>query len=122
MKFIRTSEVKKEKHVAPLFTSTDLTRQNIPIDSKELRAGIVNFGKGTRTKFHAHSVAQLLIVTAGTGYVVTDKEKKLVTTGDMICIPAGEKHWHGATEDSEFSHIVITMSAPGGHQTEQFEK
>jgi len=25
----------------------------------------------------------------------------------MRFIPAGEKHWHGATRDSAFSHIAI---------------
>lgn len=121
MKFIRTSEVPREQHIAPLFTGPDLTRQRIALDSKELRMGIVNFGKGTRNKFHAHSVDQVLVITAGKGYVVTENEKKLVTAGDIICIPAGEKHWHGATDDSEFSHIVVTVVADGGHQTTQFE-
>jgi quercetin dioxygenase-like cupin family protein len=121
MKFFRISEVPREKHIAPLFTGPDLTRQHIALGSKELRMGIVNFGKGTRNKFHAHSVDQLLIVTAGKGYVVTENEKKPVTAGDIICIPAGEKHWHGAAEDSEFSHIVVTVAAEGGHKTTQFE-
>jgi len=35
--------------------------------------------------------------------------------GDVIHIPAGERHWHGATDDSEFAHIVITRS---GSRTE----
>jgi quercetin dioxygenase-like cupin family protein len=121
MKFIRTSEVPREQHIAPLFTGPDLTRQQIALDSKELRAGIVNFGKGTRNKLHAHSVDQVLIITAGKGYVATEHEKKLVTAGDIVCIPAGEKHWHGATDDSEFSHIVVTVNADGGHKTAQFE-
>lgn len=121
MKLIRTSEVPREQHIAPLFTGPDLTRQKIALDSKELRAGIVNFGKGIRNKLHAHSVDQVLIITAGKGYVATENEKKLVTAGDIVCIPAGEKHWHGATDDSEFSHIVVTVKADGGHQTAQFE-
>ena len=121
MKFIRTSEVPREQHIAPLFTGPDLTRQQIALGSKELRMGIVNFGKGTRNKFHAHSVDQVLIITAGKGYVVTDNEKKLVTAGDIVFIPAGEKHWHGATDDSEFSHIVVTVAPDGGHKTTQFE-
>jgi len=27
--------------------------------------------------------------------------------GEMIFFSAGEKHWHGATEESKFSHIVV---------------
>lgn len=121
MKFIRISEVPREKHIAPLFTGPDLTKQQIALDSKELRMGIVNFGKGTRNKFHAHTVDQVLIVTAGKGYVVTENERKLVIAGDVICIPAGEKHWHGATDDSEFSHITVTVADDRRKTTTQFE-
>jgi len=120
MKVVKPTEVPRQPHVAPLFTAPDVTRQSIVSDSKELSIGIVNFGKGVRNKFHAHSVDQILIVTAGKGYVVTEKEKRVVTVGDVIWFPAGEKHWHGATEDSEFSHIVVTQV--GGKQTTQLEK
>jgi quercetin dioxygenase-like cupin family protein len=119
MKFVRMSDVPREKVIAPLFTGPDMTRQTIPLKSQDLRMGIVNFGKGMRNKFHAHSVDQLLIVTAGKGYVATETEKIAVQEGDVICIPAGEKHWHGATDDSGFSHIVITRV---GNETTQIEK
>ena len=79
-------------------------------------------GYGETAFYSGLAITGASFVSLVAGAVVTDKEKKLVTAGDMICIPAGEKHWHGATEDSEFSHIVVTMAAPGGHQTEQFEK
>ena len=108
MKIVKMSEVPKEQYVAPLFTSPDVTRQSLVSDSKDLRLGIVNFGKGVRNKFHSHDGDQVLIITAGKGFVVTEKEKKMVTAGDVVWFPAGEKHWHGATEDSDFSHIVVT--------------
>jgi quercetin dioxygenase-like cupin family protein len=28
--------------------------------------------------------------------------------GDVVYIPAEEKHWYGATPDSSFSHIALT--------------
>ena len=31
-----------------------------------------------------------------------------MTPGDIVVFQAGEKHWHGATQDSDFFHIVIT--------------
>jgi quercetin dioxygenase-like cupin family protein len=108
MKIVKMSEVPKEQYVAPLFTSPDVTRQSLVSDSKDLRLGIVNFGKGVRNKFHSHDGDQVLIITAGKGFVATEKEKKMVTAGDVVWFPAGEKHWHGATEDSDFSHIVVT--------------
>lgn len=121
MKLFRTAEIPRVKYTAPLFTGPDLTRQALPLESKELRMGIVNFGKGTRNIFHAHSVDQVLIVTAGKGFVATESETKEVKAGDIICIPAGEKHWHGAGDDSEFSHITVTVAKEGGHKTAMFE-
>ena len=118
MRIIKINEVPKAPYVNPLFTGPDVTRQSLISDSKELRVGIVNFGKGVRNKFHTHDVDQVLIVTAGKGIVATEKGEKVVTVGEVILFPAGEKHWHGATKDSEFSHIVITRV---GGKTTQLE-
>lgn len=118
MKIVKISEVYKESYTRPLFTGSDVTRQVLVPDSKEFNVNIVNFGKGVRNKFHAHDSEQVLIVIAGRGIVATDKEERLVTEGDVIHIPAGEKHWHGATEDSEFSHIYVTRV---GSQVTQLE-
>jgi quercetin dioxygenase-like cupin family protein len=79
---------------------------------------VVNFGRGVRNKFHVHESDQILIVTAGKGIVTTEQEQRVVSGGDIIMFPAGEKHWHGATEDSEFSHIYITRA---GINTTQIE-
>ena len=54
-----------------------------------------------------------------TGEDVTEHEQRTVTTGDVILFPKGEKHWHGACEDSEFSHIFITKT--GGKNYIQLE-
>lgn len=110
MKVTRMSEVPKERNVTRLFTGPDVTRQALLPESKDLRIGIINFGKGIRNKFHSHDGDQVLIVSAGRGTVATETTKKAVTVGDVILIPAGEKHWHGASEDSEFSHIVISKA------------
>ncbi len=105
----------------PLFTGGTVTRQGLVGEdaSKSFSMGVVNFSPGARNKFHAHSGDQVLLVTKGTGIVATDKEEKTVTVGDLIVIPAGEKHWHGATKTSAFSHITLTSV---GSTTEQLEK
>jgi quercetin dioxygenase-like cupin family protein len=118
MKFVKIAEVPRQALLDPLFTGPDVSKQTIVSDSSELRMNNVNFGKGVRNKFHTHSADQVLIVTAGKGYVATETEKRLVTLGDVVWIPAGEKHWHGATEDSEFSHITVTRV---GHETTRLE-
>jgi quercetin dioxygenase-like cupin family protein len=108
MTIVKINEVPKETYVTPLFTGPDVTRQSLVSDSKDLMVSIVNFGKGVRNKFHTHDGDQVLIITAGKGIVATEEEKKAVTVGEIVLIPAGEKHWHGATKDSDFSHIVVT--------------
>ena len=119
MRVVNIDEVKKEAFTSPLFTGVDVTRQVLLPDSKEFNMAVVNFGRGVRNKFHAHDSEQILIVTSGKGFIVTEVEKKVITAGDVVIIPAGEKHWHGATEDSAFSHIFIYRS---GSQATQLEE
>ena len=118
MKIVKMNEVPREPYVTPLFTVADITRQNL-LESKDLKLSIVNFGRGTRNKFHTHDGDQVLIVTAGKGIVATEKEEKIVSAGDIVLFPAGEIHWHGATKDSEFSHIYVTRA---GVKMTQVEK
>jgi quercetin dioxygenase-like cupin family protein len=119
MKIVKMNQVPKEPFVIPLFTGPDVTRQPLVSDSKDLIMSIVNFGKGVRNKFHTHDGDQILIIIAGNGIVATEKEKKSVTVGEIILIPAGEKHWHGATKDSEFSHITVTRAGAKMTQLEE---
>jgi len=118
MRVVNVGEVEKESFSSALFTGSDVTRQILLPDSKEYNCNVVNFGKGVRNKFHAHDSEQILIVTAGKGIIATETEQQEITAGDIVIIPANEKHWHGATEDSEFSHIYISRL---GTQLTQFE-
>jgi quercetin dioxygenase-like cupin family protein len=108
MRILKINETPKEPLLDPLFTPSDVTTQALVSDSKELSVAVVNFGRGVRNKFHSHDGDQVLIIIAGKGIVATEAEKRMVTTGEIVLFPAGEKHWHGAIPDSEFSHIVIT--------------
>ena len=118
MKVVKTSQVEKESFHSPLFTGPDVTRQVLLPESSEYDISNVSFGKGVRNKFHAHDAEQILIVTAGRGIIATEEAQKEITEGDVVLIPAGEKHWHGAAEDSEFSHIYFFRK---GCQLTQFE-
>jgi quercetin dioxygenase-like cupin family protein len=108
MKVIKIAQVVKEPQVNPLFTGA-VTMQ--PIIDTELSQRFmirqVNFARGVRNKFHSHTVEQILIVTEGKGIVATDNEEITVGSGDVIFIPAGEKHWHGAAQDATFSHLYV---------------
>jgi quercetin dioxygenase-like cupin family protein len=68
---------------------------------------LVTFGPGARLNFHTHTYEQILYVTEGKGIVATRTEEVTVTPGACVYIRPGEPHWHGATEDSSFSHLAI---------------
>lgn len=108
MKVIKVAQIAKEPWADKLFTGPVTLQAIIGRDlSENFLIQQVNFSKGVRNKFHSHSIEQILIVTEGEGIVATDKEEIAVKPGDVIFIPAGEKHWHGAAKDSTFSHIYV---------------
>ncbi|MFZ7128632.1 MAG: (R)-mandelonitrile lyase [Desulfobacterales bacterium] len=73
------------------------------------RGGIVNFEAGARTAWHTHPFGQTLIVTSGRGLVQSEGETvQQILPGDVVWIPADERHWHGAAPDSAMSHVAIS--------------
>lgn len=68
---------------------------------------VVRFSPGSRTYLHTHDVPQVLHCIEGTGILATETERNVVKPGDIVHVPAGELHWHGATEDSAFVHLSI---------------
>ncbi|MCH7605690.1 MAG: cupin domain-containing protein [Chloroflexi bacterium] len=110
----------KAEMTGGLMTGTQVWRQAIlqPEDSNNFNFAIVAFDAGSRNKFHKHSGDQILLITEGTGKVVSDTETLTVSEGDVVLIPAGENHWHGAPDNTSMAHITITVK---GSQTEQTE-
>ena len=108
MKLHRPSEIEASRDRSPIFVE-DVDRQPMVTDANPglLRANVVTFNNGARNKLHHHGADQLLVVTAGEGIVATENERLEVRTGDVIHIPAGERHWHGARPGQTFSHITI---------------
>ncbi|MCX7912611.1 MAG: cupin domain-containing protein [Dehalococcoidales bacterium] len=76
-------------------------------DTAGFGVALVTFGPGARLNLHAHKFEQILYVTEGKGIIATRFRQYTVTPGTVVYIPPGEIHWHGATEDSSFSHIAI---------------
>lgn len=111
MKVIKVNDVEKEEAASKLFEGK-VYRQPLAKMSKELRISMITFSPGARNVFHTHANEQVLYVTDGKGIVATEKEEHIVTPGTIIFIPAGERHWHGATKDAPFSHLSIIV-APG---------
>lgn len=121
MKVIKISGVPAQEAGGTLFTGGLVTRQ--PLVNKDIGQDFnmsnIKFSPGARNKFHTHTSDQVLLVTEGTGIVATDTQEYVVAVGDLIHIPAGEKHWHGATKESSFSHIALTRVDSTTQQLEE---
>ncbi len=76
--------------------------------------GSVAFEAGARTAWHSHPGGQILIVTAGTGRVQQwGGPIEEIQVGDVVRIPAGQKHWHGASPHASMTHLAITEPRDG---------
>lgn len=72
-------------------------------------SGLVTFTPGARTAWHTHPVGQWLYVTVGNGWVQEEGQPvRDIKAGDAVWIPAGVKHWHGATDKNGMSHVAVT--------------
>ncbi|CAM3573339.1 cupin domain-containing protein [Rouxiella silvae] len=88
--------------------------------SGEARIGgaTVSFEPGARTAWHTHPLGQTLIITFGRGWLQEEGEEILeMNPGDVIWIPAGIKHWHGASPENAMTHIAIAESLNGSPVT-----
>ena len=87
-----------------------------PLTDKGGPTSNVTFEPGCRNNWHIHHKGgQILIVTGGKGwYQEEGKPAQALKAGDVIDIPAGVKHWHGAASDSWFSHLAVEIPAEGG--------
>ena len=86
-----------------------------PLTDKGIHASNVVFEPGCRNNWHIHHKGgQILLVTGGNGwYQEWGKPARKLKEGDVVNIPAGVKHWHGAARDSFFAHIAIAVPAEG---------
>lgn len=76
--------------------------------------GIVTFEPGARTAWHSHPLGQTLIVTAGSGLVQHwGGPLQQIGVGDVVWIPPGVKHWHGASEAAGMAHVAIAEAQDG---------
>ena len=74
----------------------------------------VTFEPGARTAWHTHTLGHTLIVPSGCGWAQRwGGPKEEIRPGDVICIPPGEKHWHGATPTTSVTHIAIQEALDG---------
>ena len=121
LKVIRLQDVPAEPVEGGIFIGGEVSRQ--PIVTEDMgpyfSMSNVSFSPGARNKLYTHTSDQVLLVTAGTGTVATEEREAVVTVGDIVHIPAGERHWHGATPASAFAHISLTQVGSAGRLVEE---
>ena len=115
MKVNRSAAIPSSRGPETTFTGT--VRRDGLISSEapgRVSTGLVTFEPGARTAWHIHPAGQILIITAGRGWVQSEGQQRYeVTAGDSVWIPANERHWHGATGHTAMTHIAITEAIDG---------
>ena len=90
-----------------------------PLSTSQVGIFNVTFEPGCRNNWHIHHAdkggGQILICVAGRGYYQEEgKEAQELRPGDVVNIPVGVKHWHGAAKDSWFSHLAVEVPGENG--------
>jgi quercetin dioxygenase-like cupin family protein len=107
---------KGEKASPDYFTGTAWVKNLVPADETfNTLIGSIVFEPGARNNWHTHPGGQVLIVTDGVGYY---QEKgrpiQVLRKGDVVRILPDIEHWHGASPDSEFTHIAVNTNTQKG--------
>ena len=86
-----------------------------PMTKDGISASNVTFEPKCRNNWHIHhKTGQTLFVVSGRGwYQEWGKPAQELKAGDIVNIPEGVKHWHGAAKDSWFTHIAISVPNEG---------
>lgn len=114
--------------LAQYFTGTSfrapIPAKNLSKDQEPILSFVnVTFEPGCRNNWHIHKgVRQILICESGEGiYQEWGKPAIHLHAGDIIDIPEGVKHWHGAAKDSWFQHLVTHVPVGGTEVNEWLE-
>ena len=86
-----------------------------PLSTSQVGIFNVTFEPRCRNNWHIHHATkgggQILVCVAGEGwYQEWNKPAQKLHPGDVVNIPAGLKHWHGAASDSWFAHLAIEVA------------
>jgi quercetin dioxygenase-like cupin family protein len=91
-------------------------------DAKTHGGAYVTFEPGARTNWHSHPAGQHIIVTSGVGYYQAWGEPiQIIKAGDVVWVPVGLKHWHGASKDIAMTHLVVTGADENGKNADWLE-
>ncbi|MEM6439925.1 MAG: cupin domain-containing protein [Pseudomonadota bacterium] len=83
----------------------------------------VTFTPGARTAWHKHPYGQTLYIVAGVGrFAVRGQEVQEIRAGDVVWIPPGEEHWHGAGPETLMSHVAMQEKDEAGSTSTWLDK
>ena len=90
-----------------------------PLSTEQVGIFNVTFEPGCRNNWHIHHAdkggGQILVCVAGEGYYQEwGKQVQKLQPGDIVNIPVGVKHWHGAAPNSWFSHLAVEVPGENG--------
>lgn len=90
-----------------------------PLSTSQVGIFNVTFEPACRNNWHVHHAdkggGQILVCVAGRGYYQEwGKPAQELHPGDVVNIPVGVKHWHGAAPDSWFSHSAVEVPGENG--------
>jgi quercetin dioxygenase-like cupin family protein len=98
------------QHRADTFTGTVWADPVLAERRPVITVTTVCFTPGARTYWHSHGDGQLLIVTHGRGLVHTREGAEApLGPGDVVYVPPGEEHWHGAAPDTMLIHMAVSL-------------
>ena len=94
-----------------------------PLSVQQVGIYNVTFEPGCRNNWHIHHAksggGQILVCVAGCGYYQEwGKPARELRPGDVVNIPVGVKHWHGAAPDNWFSHLAVEV--PGDETSNEW--
>ncbi len=115
----RKAEQKAYKGPSEFFTGESLVEPLFPDNDVATYVGAyVTFQPSARSNWHKHIVGQHLVVIKGVCWTQTwDGQKSKAYPGDSIWCPADVKHWHGASPESEMTHLSLAHSDKVGQNT-----
>jgi len=111
MRLIKASEAPSEKGTT--FTGDVTLTRLLSGAAGSISVSSVRFENGARTNWHEHPGEQVLYIVEGEARAGTaDGEELRAGPGDIIHLPANQRHWHGAVEGQSMTHLSITTVGP----------
>ena len=110
MKIIKISEVPTEQRSHQgIFMGTPTFQKIVSesVGAKDNLLNIATFPAGARSRWHIHTHDQIVYPLSGKGIFANEEEEQIVTPGSVVFSPGGEKHWHGAAEDSPITYLYV---------------